>query len=274
MARASALAGVVALAALLSACGSQALTLHGGIGPLSSPRSSGAGPSAHTPTPSPSMTPISPSPSLPPLVPHVDQATLRPVNGLIPALHHVPTTDKVVFITIDDGYSKDPAVIALLKSRGVVVTPFLARNAITDDPLYFKGLETATGQVPQDHTLHHLYMRTLSYAKQKQEICGAADAYAKWYGTRPWLFRPPYGSYNDETRRAAKACGMTALVLWDVSLPHAVIRYADGSRFRAGDILLVHWRPKLAHDLALTIDTIEKDGFRVAALQDYLPRPS
>ena len=57
-------------------------------------------------------------------------------------------------------------------------------------------------------------------------------------------------------------------------MPHPVIRYADGSKFRAGDILLVHWRPKLAHDLALTIDTIEKDGFRVAALQDYLPRPS
>jgi peptidoglycan/xylan/chitin deacetylase (PgdA/CDA1 family) len=126
----------------------------------------------------------------------------------------------------------------------------------------------------QDHSVTPPFLTRLSYTKQKAEICGAADQYATWFGTRPWLFRPPYGAYNQTTRRAAKACGMTTIVLWDASLPHSVIRYASGTRFHAGDILLIHWRPNLAQDLATAVDTIEAQGLHVAALQDYLPHPS
>ena len=67
---------------------------------------------------------------------------------------------------------------------------------------------------------------------------------------------------------------MTTIVLWDASLPHSVIRYASGARFHDGDILLIHWRPNLAHDLGIAVDTIDAQGLRVAALQDYLRRPA
>jgi peptidoglycan/xylan/chitin deacetylase (PgdA/CDA1 family) len=207
-------------------------------------------------------------------MPSVNVTAAHPSDGFPPVVHRIETTDPVVFITIDDGYTKDPAVVALLKARGAMVTPFLAHNAITDDPAYFTTLEDATGQVPQDHSMTHPFLTKLGFQSQKNEICGAADAYATLYGTRPWLFRPPYGAYNTTTRRAAKACGMTTLVLWDASMPHSVIRYAGATKFHPGDILLIHWRPKLAHDLAIALDTIAADGLRVAALQDYLPRPT
>ena len=268
----AAVGAAVALAA--TACG--APTLKVGGGPLSSRTASQLTPtpSLSTPlmttTPSPSTT----TPSEEPVTPSVNVTAEHPTDGLPPVIHRVETKDPVVFITIDDGYTKDPAVIALLKARGAMVTPFLAHNAITDDPGYFATLEQATGQVPQDHSMTHPFLTKLGYGAQKRQICGAADLYAKLYGTRPWLFRPPYGAYNDTTRRAAAACGMTTLVLWDASMPHSVIRYASATRFHPGDILLIHWRPKLAHDLAIALDTIAADGLRVAPLQDYLPRPS
>jgi hypothetical protein len=67
---------------------------------------------------------------------------------------------------------------------------------------------------------------------------------------------------------------MTALVLWDVSMPHDVLRFGSGSTFQPGDILLVHWRPHLARDLPVALDAIKAAGLHPAALQDYLPRPS
>lgn len=222
---------------------------------------------APTPTTSPSDEPavVTPSPDV--SLPQTDPA-------LVPVLHRIPTQDPVVFITIDDGYEKDPAVVALLEQRHVVVTPFLAVNALQTGRDYFSGLQQTTGQKPQNHTLTHPFLSHLSYERQKNEICGAADQLGSWYGTRPWLLRPPYGDYSTTTRRAAKDCGMTAIVLWDVSLPHHVLRYGSGSRLQRGDIILIHWRRNLARDLPVAIDAIEAAGLTVGALQDYLPAPS
>jgi peptidoglycan/xylan/chitin deacetylase (PgdA/CDA1 family) len=213
------------------------------------------------------------SPGLDPTSP-VDVTVPTSGTGALPVVHRITTTDPVVFITIDDGYTKDPAVVSLLRTRHIPVTPFLAQTAINTGHAYFNLVQDASGQTVQDHSVNHPFLTKLSYDQQKHEICGAADQYATWFGTRPWLFRPPYGAYNQTTLRAAQACGMTTIVLWDASLPHSVIRFASGSKFHDGDILLIHWRPNLARDLGIAVDTIERQGLRVAALQDYLPRPS
>jgi peptidoglycan/xylan/chitin deacetylase (PgdA/CDA1 family) len=201
-------------------------------------------------------------------------ATIPPVSGgLAPVLYSVPTTDKVVFLTADDGYTKDPATVAWLAKSHVPLTPFLAMNAIADNPSYFKQTMTASGQVPQDHSLTHPFLTKLSYAQQKHQICGAAKLEASYYGVRPWLFRPPFGAHNQLTLKAASACGMRAVMMWDVSLPHAVLRYANGPHFRPGDILLIHWRTHMVRDLIGAIAEIHRQGFTVAALQDYIPKP-
>lgn len=267
-ARAAAVAAVAALA--LAGC-SEPLVAH-----ISSDPSSASGLPAKVPaTPSPEPTPPT-TPSEEPVVvtPKPDVSLPQTDPDLVPVLHSIPTKDKVVFMTIDDGYTKDPAVVALLKKEKVPVTPFLAVTALSTDHEYFSTVQDATGQKVQDHTLTHPFLSRYSYERQKKEICGAADQLGTWYGTRPWLFRPPYGDYSTTTRRAAKDCGMTAIVLWDVSLPHRVLRYAAGSTLRPGDIILVHWRPGLARDLPVAIDAARKAGLEIAALQDYLPPPS
>ena len=272
------------LAMLVTGCGASGLSIHAGVTTTASTATATdvpsptsvatipgdpVGPPTQTPAPGDSI-----SPSLDPVAPPADVSIPASTDGLPPVVHRITTTDPVVFITIDDGYTKDPAVVELLRARHIPVTPFLAQAAIVSGHPYFNLIQDAGGQTVQDHSVTHPFLTKLPYAKQKAEICGAADQYTTWFGTRPWLFRPPYGAYNQTTRRAAKACGMTTIVLWDASLPHSVIRYASGARFHDGDILLIHWRPNLAHDLGIAVDTIDAQGLRVAALQDYLRRPA
>ena len=269
MVRCSLVACTLACAALLtSACG-YPLTLHASstataLDPPGTPSSSPSPSSSVTTTPS----------EEPAVAPSISVSAPSSEPGLVPVVHRIDTTDPVVFITIDDGYTKDPQVVSLLARRHIPVTSFLAVAALRTDHEYFAQVQNTTGQLVQDHTMTHPFLSKYGYARQRKEICDAADQLGTWYGTRPWLFRPPYGDYDRTTRRAAYDCGMTAVVLWDVSLPHAVLRYSSGSRFQPGDILLVHWRPHLARDLPVALDAIAAAGLHVAALQDYLPRPS
>lgn len=277
--RAAAALAALALAGALSACGAP-LVLHASADPgraadrpavvPASPSTSPGAASSSSPSSSPTVAGEEPAV----VTPSPDVSLPASAPGLVPVLHRIETSDPVVFVTIDDGYEKDPAVVALLRDRHVPVTAFLAVTALQNDHEYFDEVQQVTGQSVQDHTLTHPFLSRYSYERQRHEICGAADQLGTWYGLRPWLLRPPYGDYSTTTRRVAKDCGMTAIVLWDVSLPHRVLRFAEGTGFRRGDIVLVHWRAGLARDLPVALDAIERAGLRVAALQDYLPRPS
>jgi len=228
-------AGVALVTTLLTGCGLDARYVvaspssrqsHLTVNPAPSPSLSSATPTPTlTPTvsasPTPSDTsgshdPVSPSPSV--------SAAYGDSGGLIPVLTRIDTSDPVVFITIDDGFDKDPRVLDVLKARHIPVTPFLTVDAVKTKPGFFTSVQRITGQSVQDHTLTHPHLSRLGLDGQTHEICGAADALQGFYGARPWLFRPPYGDYDQTTRKAAAACGMKALVLWDVSLPHAVMR--------------------------------------------------
>lgn len=193
--------------------------------------------------------------------------------GSFPAVvDRVPTTDKVVFLTLDDGASKSPGMARILSETGIPVTAFLTRQIVVDDPQYFGAISDDDGQTIQNHSWSHPQMPTLSDAGQQQQICDTSAEYATWFGKRPWMFRPPYGEYNSATKDAAQACGIDYLVLWRVSLPSDLLRYAEGDSLKSGDIILTHWREDLPADFLRTLRDIQDQGFKVAALQDYLPR--
>ncbi len=192
-------------------------------------------------------------------------------NGLPPLVTRIDTTDKIVFLTIDDGSTKDQKIIDFIKGWGVPVTSFLTKSAIADNVDYFKDIQSATGQYVQDHTLTHPFLAKLNLDGQKKEICGAADTYTNWFGTRPWMLRPPYGSWNATTVQAAKDCGMDYIVNWDAVLQGRVLVFAEGTVLKPGNIILAHWSEGLHSDMAWMFRRIAREGFKVAALQDYLP---
>lgn len=194
-----------------------------------------------------------------------------PKNGLPPVVYKIDTNRKVVFLTIDDGYTKDPKVVEVFRDRDIPVTPFLTKNAIGNDRKYFQEVVDLTGQFVQDHTVSHRELTLISESEQESEICGAAKTYEEWFGKRPWMLRPPYGSWNSTVQAAAKQCGMQYVVHWSTTVPTSQIRYQVGSKLRPGDIILTHWRPDLYRHLPGVLDDIKKQGFKIGALQDWLP---
>jgi peptidoglycan/xylan/chitin deacetylase (PgdA/CDA1 family) len=122
----------------------------------------------------------------------------------------------------------------------------------------------------ESHTRSHPDLRTLPEEGQRAEICGNADTLERAFGRRPVLFRPPYGAYNEATMRAAAACGMKAVVLWEVSVNGADVGYRTLPQFRAGDILLMHFRSTFVTELRALADRADEAGLRFALLEDYL----
>lgn len=187
-------------------------------------------------------------------------------------ISQVDTDENVVFITIDDGGTADPEILAILEQAQIPVTPFQTVNVTQPRKDYFGEVARLTGQAVQNHTITHPQMPRQSFAEQKRQICETSDKYEQWYGDRPWMLRPPYGEFNDTTRRAAQECGIDYIVMWSSTLPAAHLRYQVGDSLRPGEIILTHWRHDLRDHLPKMLKDIARQGFRVGALQDYLPR--
>ncbi|MEH6376477.1 polysaccharide deacetylase family protein [Streptomyces sp. KLMMK] len=195
-------------------------------------------------------------------------------------IRRVPTSDKVVFLTFDDGAEKDPEFVKMAKDLKLPFTMFL-----TDDIAragsgygYFEQLRGEGNRNGiHNHTLSHPNLRTLSADAQRREVCGQQGALEKRYGSKPPLFRPPYGNYNDATLAAAGSCGVKALLLWEATMQINDMRYADGGKLRSGDIVLAHFRgPSELKGTTMTqmvtnmLRSIERQGFTVARLEDYV----
>ncbi|MGI5195440.1 polysaccharide deacetylase family protein [Streptomyces sp. CA-288835] len=200
--------------------------------------------------------PLAPAPE-PPARPAV-----RPAGpGLPPVVDRVPTRDKVVFLTFDDGAERDPRFVDLVRELRLPVSMFLTDSVVGPGYAHFGRLRAAGASV-QNHTLDHPYLPGLPYAGQRAEICGQQDKLKHRFGIRPHLFRPPYGAYNHDTLRAAADCGVAAVVLW-----------SDAKRLRPGDILHCpegRDGATLAETTTRMLNHIQRQGFTVARLEDYL----
>ncbi|MCK1795487.1 polysaccharide deacetylase family protein [Streptomyces sp. XM4193] len=197
-------------------------------------------------------------------------------EGLPPVLNRVPTRDRVVFLTIDDGHHKDPELIRMLRELDVPYSAFLSDYVAADDYDYFRRMQRAGAGI-HNHTLTHKELPKLSYEGQRKEICGQQEVLAEEFGKPPKLFRPPYGAYNRDTLRAAATCGITAVPLWaeEAWAKRFDWRRAD-RKFHPGDIVLTHfrgreeWGGSMADMVRRTLKTATEQGFAVARLEDYL----
>ncbi|UQX02574.1 polysaccharide deacetylase family protein [Streptomyces sp. RerS4] len=197
-------------------------------------------------------------------------------DELPPVFTTVPTEDKVVFLTIDDGAEKDPEFVRMMQELKIPYTAFLSDYLVRDAYPYFKGMQ-ATGVTLNNHTLNHRYMPGLSYEKQREEICGQQDTIQKQFGKRPTLFRPPYGNYNQDTLLAAKSCGIKAVPLWNAEAFPNRMDYREWDRdLHPGDIILTHfrgredWKGTMPDMIRHVMKTVTDKGYAVARLEDYL----
>ncbi|MGW9208023.1 polysaccharide deacetylase family protein [Embleya sp. NPDC055664] len=216
------------------------------------------------------------SPQAAKVAPPTAQIAAKPIpaheSAPIKPLYRVPTQDRVAFLTIDDGAYKDPEMIRLLREAGIKPTLFLTDEYVKQDPGFFRKLRDETGGVIENHTLDHPDLKGKPYDVQKNQICATSDDYAREFGRRPTLLRPPYGNHDENTMRAAGDCGIGRVVHWSAEIRNGDMRFAVGDELRPGDIVLMHFRKEFRADIRSFVDETRAAGLTPALLEDYLGR--
>ena len=193
-----------------------------------------------------------------------------PPTGSAPVYSRIPTTNKVIFLGIDDGIVRDPAVADLLKQANIPFTMFLVQGEADAGVDYFRQLQQYGGVV-EAHTINHPDLTKVSAGQLQTEVCGTLDDFQTQFGRRPTLFRPPYGSYNANVQAVAASCGFKAVVMWKGSTNDGRFDLQDGTQLTPGDIVLMHFRTDLLVDLQKVFEVCKQQGFAIASLEDYLP---
>ncbi len=187
-------------------------------------------------------------------------------------VNRVVTKDKVAFLTLDDGAVTDPGLITFLTNHKIPVTTFFTTMYGDGHWDYWRRM-SRLGSV-QNHTVYHPTLTKLGESGAAEEICSANKAIAAEIGKTPWMLRPPYGVYGDSTLAAAGDCGLDYVVHWSVTLPDEEFHFQEGDRFQPGDIILSHYRDDLVPHLKILLAELQRQGFRLARLEDYLPPKS
>jgi peptidoglycan/xylan/chitin deacetylase (PgdA/CDA1 family) len=188
---------------------------------------------------------------------------------MAPLVSSISTTQPVAFITIDDGIVRDPAALDLMRQSNTHPTLFLTQQYVQGHEDYFRQLQQAGASI-ENHTIDHPDLRGKPLDFQRQEICAASDSYAKVFGSRPVLFRPPYGSYDDNTRVAAADCGIKYVVNWTATVNDGAVQFQTGNTLKPGDIVLMHFRTTFTQDYTAFLTKAKEAGLTPATLTDFL----
>jgi len=191
----------------------------------------------------------------------------------------VPMTDKVVFITIDDGLYKDPGFIQMVKDFRIPITIDLANLFISDDYTYFEKLYE-TGYVSiQNHTVNHLLnMPDLSAEQQLHEISGMQEILQREYGVTPYIFRSPGGNYDETTIASVSQAGLKGVMMWKEAMEISDMEYQTSvHRLHPGDIIRAHFRGPAQLDgetmvrmMIRLFRHIQDQGFTIADITKYV----
>jgi peptidoglycan/xylan/chitin deacetylase (PgdA/CDA1 family) len=121
-----------------------------------------------------------------------------------------------VALTFDDGPSPwTPKLVNALRRRNAPATFFPIGYAIRRYGHYLKLLRRR-GYPIGDHTMNHPFLSRFPVSFQTGEIDGQAGLLQRAGVGYPRLFRPPYGSFNADTRLLLHERRML-MVLWSVN---------------------------------------------------------
>lgn len=189
-------------------------------------------------------------------------------------VRNIPTTQKVAFITIDDGSNRDPRTADLFRKAGVPITVFLIGSVASCEVGFWRSLQPL-GVHFEDHTEVHPNLSMVSATRQRKEICGLIPKYKKYFGYRPTLFRDPFGffQFNSSTVRILPTCGFRYLVLWQVNVHSQQVIYLrkGATKIEPGDIVILHFQDNFAVSFPTALKAIKAAGLTPALLEDYLP---
>lgn len=190
----------------------------------------------------------------------------------------VPTTHKVVALTIDDGPHPltTPEILAVLREKNVTATFFaLGRNI--ENRLDILAEVAAAGHEIGNHAYSHRFSHQTSQAEYMEEVKRTETLISK-VAPKPILFRPPGGGYNDNLVMLLKNSGYT-IVLWSIDPrdwtrpPVAQVVEHVVNNVKNGSIILLHdGQDRLPTPKAIgqIVDRLRAQGYEFVTVSQLL----
>lgn len=198
-------------------------------------------------------------------------------DKLLPIYSVDKGNEKVCALTFDAAWddADTDVLINILKKYNVPATFFMVGSWVEKYPESVKKFHDAGHEI-MNHSDTHPHIDQLSDTKIKEEISKCNDKIENLTGTRPILFRGPYGEYNNAVIKEAQNQSMFVLQ-WDVdsldwkNLSAADITARVTNRVKPGSIMLFHNGAKNTPEaLPQVIEKLQADGFTFVKASDLI----
>lgn len=181
-----------------------------------------------------------------------------------------------IALTFDDGPDPTytPLVLNVLAHYGVHATFFCVGEQVQTYP-DLALQENQQGNAVENHSWSHVNLTVLPPDIIRKQIQSTSTEIEQATGITPKLFRPPYGSTNENVNIIAREFGLTQ-ILWSIDTQDWQQLGVDQivktvlTKVKGGDIILMHDgggnRVETVQALALIISELQQRGFTFSVL--------
>nr|WP_274532164.1 polysaccharide deacetylase family protein [Ktedonobacter racemifer] len=179
-------------------------------------------------------------------------------------------------LTFDDGPDPTytPLVLNILAHYGVHATFFCVGEQVQAYP-DLALQESQQSNAVENHSWSHVNLTVLPPDIVREQIQSTSIEIKQATGITPELFRPPYGSKNENVNNIARELGLTQ-ILWSIDTQDWQQPGVDQivktvlTKIKGGDIILMHDgggnRAETVQALALIISELQQQGFTFIVL--------
>lgn len=132
------------------------------------------------------------------------------------AIHRSEAKSRRLYLTFDDGPDGQftPAILDILDFYHVLATFFCIGQQVAAFPTVLKRMFDS-GHTIGNHTWDHPYLTRVTDAEVMGQLERTSQCIEAVIGTRPLLFRPPYGDVDNRISTEISRMGYR-IVMWDV----------------------------------------------------------
>ena len=184
---------------------------------------------------------------------------------------------KYVALTFDDGPhpTRTKKLLNILDDYKVKATFFMIGKNANANPGLVKEVSNRGHEVT-NHSYNHPNLANLSYDNIMKELTSTDQAIINSSVQKPKLVRPPYGSFNDNVKKAIKNNGQT-MVNWSVDTldwkhrnTPSIMSYVK-QQVHPGAIILMHDIHETTVDaVPSVIEYLKSQGYEFVTVSDIL----
>ncbi|MBO5474405.1 MAG: polysaccharide deacetylase family protein [Lachnospiraceae bacterium] len=201
------------------------------------------------------------------------------VGGRELPIYCVETDKKQVALSFDAAWGNEDTatILEILRKYNVKVTFFMTGGWVESYPDDVKAI-LADGHDLGNHSENHKNMSQLSDEECEEELMSVHRKVQELTGYEMFLFRPPYGDYDNDVIKVAKACGYYP-IQWDVDsldwkdygVDSIIQTVTQHKHLGNGSIILCHNGAKYTADaLETLITTLQGQGYELVPISQLI----